>query len=68
MLFAARPDPKKVVSGKLTKEAAAALFEKYYGPGAVMEQILGSKRQLESRRWVPSFLFGRFGGTCIDPG
>ncbi|MEW5320513.1 MAG: hypothetical protein WDW38_011581 [Sanguina aurantia] len=49
MLFAARPGPKKLVGGKLTKDAAAALFEKYYGPDAVMEQILGGKRQLEPR-------------------
>lgn len=42
MLFAARPGPKKLVGGKLTKDAAAALFEKYYGPDAVMEQILGA--------------------------
>lgn len=57
MLFAARPGPKKLVGGKLTKDAAAALFEKYYGPDAVMEQILGGKRQLEPRRWVPSLLW-----------
>lgn len=67
MLFAARPDPKKVVGSKLTKDAAAALFEKYYGPDAIMEQILVGKRQLESRRWVHP-LCDRFGDTCIEPG